>query len=317
MEPTNTNKTKADIYYIDNINPQDLYEEYIKKDKVVILKNVVKDWPAATLTLEMLQENFGDKKLRIRAGDRLNWKTLCRVKMKDYINFIRGAHDISPLDQWKNLNPYAAFNVVEGIDASVDFHSLMPDTFTHTPTILWLGPKHSLTPLHYDDSGHTFLAQIHGRKRFILYPYHETPNLYPSDLFDFMSVFSEVNIDNPDYARHPKFKQAKSIEVILNPGEIIVIPMRMWHQVEALDESLSFSCRSAEYTLPVKARHLGWYAKALLHLSNLYKQERCLCHIVPWDEDDLKIHHPVVKFLARHGGLKFHGKDLADIVGWR
>lgn len=45
------------------------------------------------------------------------------------------------------------------------------------------------------------------RKRWILYPPWESSYLYPTRIpYEESSVFSEVNVKNPDFERHPLFK---------------------------------------------------------------------------------------------------------------
>ena len=307
------------VFYTDTLSPEELDEEFLRKDRIAVLTDVVRRWPAGNdWDLDSFRARYGSRELRIRGGDRMNWRILCRTSTAEYIDFLSGRLDAQHvLHRYTGMNPYAAFNGVEGMEREVDFHGLLPPGYVHTRQMLWLGPAQSLTPLHYDDSGHTFLAQILGRKRVILYPYEQAPLLYPSDIFDFMSVFSEVDLDQPDMERHPKFARAEPIELVLEPGELLVIPCRMWHQIQALDVSLSVSMRSARYDIPLRLRHLYWYLEGALHLVGLYKRKRCLCHIEQWTEADLVGHHPLIQFLVRSGRVQPHGRDLADLVRWR
>jgi hypothetical protein len=43
-------------------------------------------------------------------------------------------------------------------------------------------------------------------------------------------------------ARYPLFADVKMLEVIVEPGETVFLPLGWWHQVTSLDISLSFSC---------------------------------------------------------------------------
>lgn len=40
---------------------------------------------------------------------------------------------------------------------------------------------------------------------------------------------SQVNIDRPDVDKYPKFSAATPVEAILNPGEMLFLPMGWWH----------------------------------------------------------------------------------------
>jgi len=99
----------------------------------------------------------------------------------------------------------------------------------------WFGPAGTVTPLHHDTIMlcHT---QIVGRKRWrFISP------LQWAHVYNFSGVYSPVDVDRPDLSRHPAFAQARVLEVIVEPGETIFLPLGWWHQVTSLDVSLSFS----------------------------------------------------------------------------
>jgi ribosomal protein L16 Arg81 hydroxylase len=56
-----------------------------------------------------------------------------------------------------------------------------------------------------------------------------------------VSVYSEVDPDHVDHARHPRFGGVRSLEVLVHPGEALFIPVGWWHHVEALETSISVS----------------------------------------------------------------------------
>lgn len=41
-------------------------------------------------------------------------------------------------------------------------------------------------------------------------------------------------MDDPDHVRFPKFKEAKGVETVIGPGEVLYIPIYWWHHVESL-----------------------------------------------------------------------------------
>jgi hypothetical protein len=99
----------------------------------------------------------------------------------------------------------------------------------------WFGPAGTVTPLHHDTLM-LFHTQIVGRKRWRFISPLQTPLLY--NHFD---VYSPVDLDRPDLSRHPRFAQATVLDVVVEPGETVFLPLGWWHQVSALDVSLSFS----------------------------------------------------------------------------
>lgn len=81
---------------------------------------------------------------------------------------------------------------------------------------IWIGSAEASTPCHVDTYGCNLVAQIYGQKKWTLFPPEETPKLYPTRIpYEESSVFSEVNIDNPDLSRFPAFASAVRYEVII------------------------------------------------------------------------------------------------------
>ncbi len=100
---------------------------------------------------------------------------------------------------------------------------------------LWFGPAGTVTPLHHDTSNVLFV-QVHGRKRFTLISPLESHCLYND-----VAVYSEVDLGAPDLASYPLFARARQIQLVVEPGETLFIPVGWWHHVEALDVSISLS----------------------------------------------------------------------------
>ncbi|KAG7667968.1 hypothetical protein Ndes2526B_g01617 [Nannochloris sp. 'desiccata'] len=104
---------------------------------------------------------------------------------------------------------------------------------------LFICPPGCSTRLHYDaGSAHGWLAQIKGRKLFILYPPSDTQNLYPLDT-EIETVQSPIDPLRPDTDRWPNIKNAHPVACILQPGEAVVIPQGWWHYAVALDKSIT------------------------------------------------------------------------------
>lgn len=308
------------ITRVTRLTPAELESEFLSRERAVVLTDVLGGWPGTPQwSLERLRLSQADRVLRLRGGSRTSWRILTRVKAPEYFDYLeatpeeRAGHALAP---FAHLNPYAAFNSVEpGLRDGLRFQDLVPAKYALGPTMLWIGPARSLTPLHYDASGISMLAQFVGRKRFTLFPFDESRYLYPSDVFDYQSVFSAVNLDSPDQRAHPRFGLARPIEVELHPGELLVFPNRMWHQVQAVDNSVSVTRRMMTPAEKLHPRMIWWKLKALAHLTGVYKRGRCLCHIDELTPADLSSHPALIRYLVRRSG-KAHGRDLAELVGW-
>lgn len=111
--------------------------------------------------------------------------------------------------------------------------SLIPEV----PPRIWIGSGQRVTT-HFDQS-HNFALLVHGRKRFVLYPPDQLPNLYPGPLHStpFGAVVSLVDPWKPDFRKFPKYRAALKTALVadLKPGEMLFLPAYWWHNVESWD----------------------------------------------------------------------------------
>ncbi|XP_071943501.1 HSPB1-associated protein 1 homolog isoform X2 [Antedon mediterranea] len=108
---------------------------------------------------------------------------------------------------------------------------------------LWIGSEGANTPCHYDSYGCNLVLQVVGKKKWYLFSPDQTEFLYPTRIpYEESSVFSEVNIMNPDLVKHSLFQSATPYIVTLQPGDILVVPHHWWHYVESLETSVSVNC---------------------------------------------------------------------------
>jgi hypothetical protein len=148
--------------------------------------------------------------------------------------------------------------------------------FPATYTNLWVGPAGHTSCLHYDPMD-GLLMQVHGCKRFILFPPSQTYNLYPIPLLKQLrhgltlrSAYSQVYPDRPDYEAFPKFYQAQQVrqEVILQPGEVLFLPAGWWHEVSSVGDGVVCSINRFWNVFPLW-RGLTCWNKWRAHLSSL------------------------------------------------
>lgn len=106
----------------------------------------------------------------------------------------------------------------------------------------WIGSSGAYTPCHFDTYGSNLVAQICGRKQWILFPPEDSYCLYPTRVpYEESSVFSSVNILSPDLKAHPLFKRCNPYIVTLEPGDVLFVPKQWWHFVQSLDASVSIN----------------------------------------------------------------------------
>ncbi|GJQ76387.1 hypothetical protein Trydic_g2103 [Trypoxylus dichotomus] len=104
---------------------------------------------------------------------------------------------------------------------------------------LWIGSEGAHTPCHKDTYGCNLVAQIFGKKRWILFPPDE--DLYSTRIpYEESSIYSKLNFFSPNKIELFKdIKQCKS--VILEPGEVLFVPNGWWHYVENLEMAISIN----------------------------------------------------------------------------
>lgn len=111
---------------------------------------------------------------------------------------------------------------------------LFPPEAFNTP-LLWMGRKNGpsgtepCTALHRDTS-HGFLGQIRGVKRIVLVSPDQAEKLYPERAYNVFQSCA-VKLWQPDYERFPLSRDLHALEVMLHPGQVLVIPAGWFHEV--------------------------------------------------------------------------------------
>ncbi|NXK28824.1 HBAP1 protein, partial [Arenaria interpres] len=101
---------------------------------------------------------------------------------------------------------------------------------------LWIGSEGANTPCHLDSYGCNLVLQVQGRKRWHLFPPGDTSFLYPTRIpYEESSIFSKVNVTNPDLKCFPEFRNTTAHVVTLSPGQVLLVPRHWWHYVESID----------------------------------------------------------------------------------
>lgn len=100
---------------------------------------------------------------------------------------------------------------------------------------IWIGNR-SKTQIHFDLYDN-LACMVAGRKRFVLFPPEQLPNLYIGPFETTVSGVptSMADLDDPDFAAHPRFAEAlkSATAAELEPGDVLFIPYMWWHHVES------------------------------------------------------------------------------------
>jgi hypothetical protein len=107
---------------------------------------------------------------------------------------------------------------------------------------IWMGTaSHDEPATHlHRDGGTGFLGHVFGKKRFLLYSPDQAPYLYPFKRYNgFQPCW--VRPLAPNLAMYPLFKEARGLEVTLEPGDLLINPTGWFHEVYADEPVISVS----------------------------------------------------------------------------
>lgn len=101
---------------------------------------------------------------------------------------------------------------------------------------------------------------------WILFPPEDRDYLYPTRIpYEESSVFSDVNIENPDLTKHPLYSKARPYSIVLDKGDILYVPQHWWHFVKSIDDEDGLASISVNMWLPLED-DLNHLSEAIVHL---------------------------------------------------
>jgi hypothetical protein len=202
----------------------------------VVIRNVITKWPATRWTLRSFAERFGEEPLAF--NNRYTAGAEPKNTIADFVQNMEAYRDDRKAGKAAHA-PYAHGFIVPDRIAQ----DLGPEPVEWgcraTDRYVWMGSQGACGWVHQDKDG-SFLAQFVGRKHVSLYSGDQRDVLYariPRGAYR----HGAVNCANREKSLYlfPKFKDAVSVDVTLQPGEILFIPPLMFHFVSALDDVIS------------------------------------------------------------------------------
>lgn len=226
----------------------ELFARYWGGSTPAIFTDIVPRWreqwsPAS------LRRRFGDARVEACIGRQAdprpdaNWREhRAELSLREYVDRVLATGESNDLYLIANNRNTAR----DDLRALWDDVVLPPGWFDEPRlpygSALWVGPAGTITPLHHDTSNILF-CQIHGRKRIVLAPPWAEPLLESAE-----GVYNH---------RGPEALASEgipAIDVVVQPGEALFIPAGWWHDVRALDVSVSLAINAF-----ARANAYGWY----------------------------------------------------------
>ncbi len=233
----------AKLHRIMGIDPDYFLDQHYAANRPVLLGGEMAEWPALSRwSPAHLAGLVGDAIIEVQGARAGNPRfELDKDRHRQILPF---NHFIARIETPGAGNDIylTAYNTAANRTALAPLHAELgrvDKLLRHCPAadegMLWIGPAGTFTPLHHDLTNN-LLAQIVGRKRVILVPPSEAPLLH-----NYQDVFSAIGnlLDPAMLEAHPDLRQVRLFDVTLQPGDMLFLPIGWWHQVEALDFSVS------------------------------------------------------------------------------
>ncbi|GBP79978.1 HSPB1-associated protein 1 homolog, partial [Eumeta japonica] len=125
------------------------------------------------------------------------WERKCEMKVMTFKNFVE---KFLTSEEWMYFDykyVHQWFSGDNDLFKEISWSAFGFPEKDHRDTTLWVGNSGAHTPAHQDTYGCNLVAQIHGRKQWILFP-PETGGMKPTRVpYEESSVYSELNFYCP------------------------------------------------------------------------------------------------------------------------
>lgn len=213
------------------LSRKELLNEYVHKNKPVILTDVTKDWPAmGKWTPDFFKAKYGHLTKEVKGEVITLADQIDRIKNSTPQNPAPYPYNLELVDYFpdliNDLEPMTVFGKSDRASSPLMPKMLMHGTPIHE--IFFGGNGSSFPFVHYDALFlHTLITQVYGDKDFVLYHPDDSPYLYPrSDNEKFSQV---TNVFDPDLKEFPLFAKATPYFETIKQGETIYFPCGWWH----------------------------------------------------------------------------------------
>ena len=240
----------TEIERVKSISKDDFYNQYVKKQKPVVVETLTKDWPAyEKWNLDYINAVAGNKTVPLYDDRPVSHKdgfnqAHATMKMSEYVSLLKS----KPTNY--RIFLYNLMKEVPSLANDFKWPDLGLRLVKQLP-MLFFGGQGSKVFIHYDiDFSNILHFHFHGEKRCILFEPDQTPYLYkvPHALIS----REDIDFDNPDFEKWPALKQAHGLVANLKHGEMLYMPEGYWHYMTYVTPGFSMSLRA----FPRKASNL-------------------------------------------------------------
>jgi Cupin-like domain len=190
--------------------------------------------PCSAWSLALLAQRYGDLPLRVRSATERETVAEFVQRVEVALEAERTGVATRPLIDGATKAYTEGCTLPEAMRA--DF---MPQHFcldNYIEPQIWLGavPTNVHASSLHRDPMDGFLFQIMGRKRLVLFAPNQADRLYPMKAWNNYQP-CWVKPEAPDLKTFSEFANAQALEVVLQPGELLIQPAGWFHAVYCLD----------------------------------------------------------------------------------
>lgn len=231
-----------EIERVKTISKEDFYNNYVKKQKPVVIEQLTNDWPAfEKWNLNYIKEIAGDKTVPLYDDRPVSHKdgfneAHAKMKMSDYVDLLQS----KPTNY--RIFLYNLMQEVPHLKHDFKWPKIGLRLVKQLP-MLFFGGENSKVFMHFDiDYSNILHFHFHGKKRCMLFSPTETPYMYkvPYSLIS----REDIDFDNPDFEKWPALKKVKGLVCDLNHGEMLYMPEGYWHYMKYVTPGFSMSLRA-------------------------------------------------------------------------
>ncbi len=115
---------------------------------------------------------------------------------------------------------------------------------------MFIGGKETITPMH-NEFPTTIYIQLHGIKKWVIY--RPEDRIYLNAITERRPYFFSKHIPDIENSENKIARFATKYEVILEPGDVLVVPPFYWHYIENKTDSIGVAYKFADIFIAFKS----------------------------------------------------------------